>query len=116
MLVFPDMIASLFAQAHETELLALSARALQIYSLTFLTRWIGFTIQSFLVTLERPLPATILSLANALILPVALLPVLWPFHLDGLWLNAPITSALVAALALIFYTRLRKNVFAANNK
>lgn len=116
MLVFPGMIASLFAQAHETELLVQSARALQIYSLTFLTRWIGFAIQSFLVTLERPLPAAILSLANALIIPVALLPVLWPLRLDGLWLNAPVTSALVAALALIFYMQLRKDMFTANNK
>ena len=116
MFIFPDTIVALFAQKKEKELLAMSAYSLQLYSLTFLTRWFGFAIQSFLVTLENPLPATILSLANALVIPVALLPVLWPLKLDGLWLNTPITSILVSLLALVFFVRLRRHLFAVNRE
>lgn len=114
MVVFPNAIAALFAQQNEKELLTTSAYALQLYSLTFLTRWLGFAIQSLFVTLEKPLHATVLSLTNALVIPIALLPVLWPLELDGLWLNTPITSAVVSALALIFYIRLRKHTFKTN--
>lgn len=109
MLAFPDMLAALFVQESERELLTMSGYALQLYSLTFLTRWFGFGIQSFLVTLEKPLPATVLSLANALVIPIVLLPILWPLKLDGLWLNTPVTALLVSLLALFFFLRLRKD-------
>lgn len=115
MFAFPDAIVALFAQENEIELLKMSAYALQLYSLTFLTRWFGFAIQSFLVTLEKPLPATVLSVANALVIPIALLPMLWSLKLDGLWLNTPITSVIVSTLALIFYIRLRKHTFSTND-
>jgi Na+-driven multidrug efflux pump len=114
MFFFPDTIVTLFVQEDEKELLAMSAYALQLYSLTFLTRWFGFAVQSFLVTLEKPLSSTIISVANALVIPVALLPVMQPLKLDGLWLNTPVTSVIVSALALIFYIRLHKHIFAAN--
>ncbi|MFT4104467.1 MAG: MATE family efflux transporter [Lacrimispora sp.] len=114
MLVFPEMIASMFMQENEKELLVMSAYALQLYSLTYLTRWFGFAVQNFLVALEIPLPATILSVSNALIVPIALLPIMWSLKLDGIWLNTPITSALVSVLAFIFFIRLRKHSFAAS--
>ncbi|WP_249311566.1 MULTISPECIES: MATE family efflux transporter [Congzhengia] len=110
MLVFPEKIVSLFMQKNETELLKMCAYALPLYSFTFLTRWFGFAVQNFLVALEVPLPATILSVSNALIIPIVLLPVLWPLKLDGIWLNTPITSLLVSVLALIFFIRLRKKM------
>lgn len=111
MLVFPDIIVALFAQKNEKELLEMSAYALQLYGLTYLTRWFGFAVQSLLITLEKPFSATVLSLANALVIPIALLPMLWRLELNGLWLNTPITSIVVSILALIFYVRLRKRTF-----
>lgn len=115
MYAVPDAIVSLFVQAGEKELLTMSARALQIYGLTYLTRWFGFAVQSLLVTLERPLPATILSVANALFIPIILLPILWPLKLNGLWLNTPVTSLLVSILALIFYLRAKKHTLLSVN-
>lgn len=110
MLFIPETIVALFMQEGEKELLEMSAYALQIYALTFLTRWFGFAVQNFLTALEIPLPATILSVSNAFIIPIALLPVLWPFGLDGIWMNTPITALLVATLALAFYLRLKKTL------
>ena len=110
MLLFPDTIASLFMQGKEDDLLKMAVYAMRIYSLTYLTRWFGFAMQSFLIALEVPLPAAILSVSNALIIPIALLPVLWPLNLDGIWLNTPITSLLVSMLALFYFFRLRKKL------
>lgn len=104
----PAQISALFLKNPEPALLELSVSALKLYSLTFLTRWFGFAIQCFLIALDQPKPATILCLANAFVLPVTLLVVLRPLGLTGMWLNTPITSALVALLAWLLLRRLKE--------
>lgn len=108
MLLFPEAIVALFLGQSEPDLLTMSVFALQLYSLTYLTRWFGFAIQSFLIALDKPFPATVLSVANAFVFPVILLAVLWPLNLNGLWLNTPVTSAMVSLLAVIILFRMRK--------
>lgn len=44
MLFCPEVIATLFLKENEKDLMAMSAYALQIYSLTYLTRWFGFAM------------------------------------------------------------------------
>ena len=107
MLLFPETVVSIFMKDGEAELLAMASYAIRIYAMTFLVKWFSFAIQGFLTALEIPLPATILSVANALIVPIALLPVLWPLGLNGIWLNTPITALIIALLALIFFIQLR---------
>lgn len=109
MFMFPEQVASLFVKSSEEGLIAMSAHAMRIFSFTYLTRWFGFSVQSFLIALDKPLPATILSVANAFVIPVILLVVLRPLSLDGIWLNTPITAALVAMLALIVLIRMNKS-------
>ncbi len=111
MLGVPEALASLFLQDGEIELLAQSAHAIRLFSLTFLTRWFGFAIQSLLVALDRPLPATALSVGNAFVFPLLVMVLLWPLGLDGLWLNGALTSVLVAALAAIMMVRMRGKLF-----
>lgn len=110
--MLPEEIASLFLSGSDEALLAQTAHALRLFSLAFLTRWVGFEAQSMLVALDLPLPASILSLSNALIFPMLVLAVLWPLGLDGLWLNTPATCALVAILAAEILFRRRKILFA----
>lgn len=107
MLFWPQAIAQLFLKESDPALLAQTGHAMAIYSLTYLTRWFGFAIQSFLIALDRPVPASILSVANAFALPVVLLAVLWPMGLEGIWLNGPITSALVCLLAAFLLARMK---------
>lgn len=109
MFLFPETIAALFLGEGEVDLLTMSVYALQLYSLTYLTRWFGFAIQSFLIALDKPFPATVLSVANALVFPVILLAILWPLQLNGLWLNTPVTSAMVSALAVIILVRMKRS-------
>lgn len=108
MLRCPEILVSLFVRQEETELIAMAVQAMGIYSLTYLTRWFGFVVQSFLVALEKPLPATILSVSYALILPIGLLPLLWKLKLTGIWLNAPISALCVSIMALYFHIHLHK--------
>jgi putative MATE family efflux protein len=112
MLGIPEQLASLFLQPDEGELIAQSAHAIRLFSLTFLTRWFGFAMQSLLVALDRPLPATALSVGSAFGFPLLVMGMLWPLGLDGLWLNGAVTAALVAVLAAVIMVRLRGRLFA----
>ncbi len=116
MLIFPQTIATMFLKPEELNLLEASARAVKIFSFAFITRWFGFAIQSFLIALERPLPATIISVSSAFVFPVVLIPVLWGMGLDGLWINGVLTSFLVALLAGAILIKLRKTLFVISKK
>lgn len=108
MFCFPEAIASLFLGAGEAELLSMVGPALRLYSLAYLTRWFGFAVQSFLIAVEKPRPATVLSVANAFFFPVALLVLLRPLGLAGVWLNTPVTALLVSVLAVLLIRREKK--------
>lgn len=110
MLSHPKVFASMFLQPEEIELLNDTARAIRIYSLTFITRWFGFTIQSFFTAIDKPVPATILSVGNACVFPLILMALLWNTGLDGLWLNSPLTSFLVSVIAGFLVIKALKSV------
>ena len=99
--LFPVQITHLFITGADGDALALSVGALQVFSLTYLTRWLSFATQSYMLAVEKSLAASIISVSTALIFPVILLVVLWPLGLDGLWINFPATALLAAALALL---------------
>lgn len=101
----PELISSFFLKESSPELFDMAAAALRLFSIAFLTKWFGFSIQSYLVALNKAVPASILSLSNAFLLPVALLFALLPFGLNGVWLNTPITCALVAVLSAVMLLR-----------
>ena len=82
--------------------------ALMLFSLTYLLRWFSFAAQSFMSAVEKPLYASIISVSIALVFPVILIGVLWPFGLTGLWLNHFGTSILAALLAGILLMKFWK--------
>ena len=86
---------------------SMSVGALRLFSLTFLTRWFSFASQSWMLAIEKPIPATAISLSTALVCPVLLVAALWPLGLTGLWLNFAGTSLLVAALSVMILLRFR---------
>lgn len=85
------------------DVLTLSVGALQLFSLTYITRWISFATQSYMLAIEKPLPASIISVSTALIFPVILICALWPLGLTGIWLNFAGASLLAAVLSLTFF-------------
>lgn len=106
-LLLPRQITVLFMPSANAELLQLSVVALQLFSLTYLTRWVSFASQSYLMAIEKPLPSSLISVSTALVFPVLLICALWPLGLTGIWLNFAGTSLLAAILSAIILWRMR---------
>ena len=103
----PGPITLLFLPDADGAALAMGVGALRVFALTYLTRWLSFATQSYMLAVEKALAASVISVATALVFPVGLLAALWPLGLEGLWANFPATSALAAALALVILRRER---------
>lgn len=105
---FPQQIASLFADSQDTRLLTLSTDAIRLFCTAYLFRWFVVTTQSFLSAIEKPVLATAMSVAVALVFPIAMLGILWRFGLDGIWLNfvgVNLLATLLGCILLIFVAR-----------
>ena len=100
LILLSEPIASLFTSAQDTKLLVLSARAIKLFSLAFLFRWLSISAQSFLSAIEKPVFATLTAVAVAFVFPVIMLGALWNLGLDGIWLNLCGTSVLAMMLSL----------------
>ena len=84
--------------------------ALKLFAFTYLTRWLSFATQSYMLAIEKPIPASIISVSTTLIFPVLLIVLLWPFGLTGLWLNFAGTSLLAAVLSAVVLLKKRKEL------
>ncbi len=105
--LLPEQITHLFVAGAGEELLQNAVSALQLFSLTYLTRWFSFATQSYMLAIEKPLSASLISVSTALVFPVVLIGALWPLGLTGIWLNFAGTSLLAGLLSLIILRRLR---------
>lgn len=110
LLFFSDMIASWFVNAEEVRLLEISTRAIKLFCLAYLFRWMVVTTQSYFSAIEKPLQATIMSVATAFVFPIVLLGALWSFGLDGIWFNFVGVNALAAVLSVFLLLRLMKEI------
>ncbi len=110
MLFFPQVFASIFVDAKDTELMQLSVHAMRLFGTAFLVGWFGFAIQGFFGAIEKPLPATVLSILRALVVPVALIYALQFMGLDGLWLNYAGTSLITAIIAVVMLLFIQKKL------
>lgn len=107
---FPGTVASWFAKAEDALLLAESTRAIRIFCFAYLFRWFAVTTQSFLSAIEKPVLATIMSVATALVFPVILLGALWNFGLDGIWANFVGVNLFAAILGLILLFKVLREI------
>ena len=106
-LIFPGPITQLFMADAGPEVLTMSMGALQLFAITYLTRWFSFATQSYLLAVEKSLQASIISVSTALIFPMVLIGVLWPLGLTGIWLNFAGTALLAGILAVVLLFKLR---------
>lgn len=109
-LIFPAQIVGLFIGSADGTLIQTGAFAMQLFSLTYLTRWFSFATQSYMTAVEKPLPASVISVSTALVFPVLLLAVLWPLGLTGIWLNSTVSAVLAAVLAAVILIRFRREL------
>lgn len=97
--LLPGQIAGLFMSDATPEVMSIAIGALRLFSLTYITRWFSFAVQSYMLAIEKAVPASVISVATALVFPVILIGVLWPLGLTGIWLNLAGTSVLAAILS-----------------
>ena len=104
--VFADPITTVFNSEHDLRLQQISVTGLKLYFMS--VPFVGYNIilATFFTSIERVLPAHILSLLRGLVLiiPMAfLLSALW--EMTGVWLTYPITEFLVAIFGFIIYRK-----------
>lgn len=114
MLMIPETISRLFMADVDAAGLSMTAGALRLFALTYVTRWFSFATQSFMLAIERPREAALISVSTALVFPVILIVLLWPLGLTGIWLNFAGTSVLSGVLAFIILYRLRRELMRAD--
>ena len=108
---FPGAVTTLFLSDMDAAFLDAAQTAIRLFALTYLTRWFSFAAQSLMTAVERAMAASVISTSTALFFPVALIIVLWPLGLTGIWLNFAATALLAgllsAGLLLRFFKRLK---------
>ncbi len=110
MCAFPGPLTRIFVDSSETVLMEMSIHAIPLFGLAFLFGWFGFAVQGFFAAIEKPLPATVLSVCRAMVFPVVLIYGLSFLGLDGLWLNYAGTSLLAAVLAIALLLKVQKTM------
>ena len=108
--LFPEQITNLFVADADAEFLRVSVWARQLFSLTYITRWFSFATQSYMLAVEKPLSASLISVSTALVFPMLLVAALWPLGLTGIWLNFPGTSLLAGVMAFVILRRERASL------
>lgn len=106
--MFPAQIIVLFVKNTDASFMEAAIQAMKLFSLTFITRWFSFAVQSFVTAVDKPVYATMLSVSTAFVFPLLLIGILWPLKLTGIWLNFPGTYLLAAVLAVGIMLRVRR--------
>lgn len=107
---FPGIVASWFANTGDTALLRESTHAIRLFCFAYLFRWFAVTTQGFLSAIEKPVLATIMSVATALLFPVIILGALWSLGLNGIWLNFAGVNFLAVVLGVFLLLLVRKEI------
>ena len=89
--------------------------AVIVFSFTYITRWLSFSTQSFMLAIEKSLYATVISISMAFVFPMLLILSLGWMELDGIWLNFPLTSLLGAILSMMILVHVRKDILRKDN-
>lgn len=108
----PDFIVNSFISG---EIPPYASLAVIVFSFTYITRWLSFSTQSFMLAIEKSLYATVISLSMAFVFPMLLILSLGWMGLDGIWLNFPLTSLLGAILSMMILVHVRKDILRKDN-
>lgn len=105
---FTDIVIRMFVSEPDAGFMEMAYTAVRLFAFTYITRWFSFATQSYMVAVDRPKEAAVISLATALIFPVILIGLLWPLGLNGIWFNFAGTSLLAGILAAIILAKKRR--------
>lgn len=109
--LFADSITSVFNSENSVALQEIAKIGLKLYFIS--CPFIGYNtiLSTFFTSIEKAVPAYVLSLLRGfiLIIPLAfLLSMLWA--MNGVWLTYPVAELLTALVGMIMYKNMRKNI------
>ena len=113
--LFPEQITLLFMADAGQDVMGMAVGALRLFSLTYVVRWFSFATQSYMLAIEKSLPASIISVSTALVFPLILVILLWPLGLTGIWLNFAGTAVLAAVLSGVILLKMRRELSRAES-
>ena len=88
----------------------MAVEGIRIYFLSSCFVGYNTVVSQFFPSVDKPLPAHILSLLRGLLLVVPLAFLLSGlFGMKGIWLICPVTECVVAGIGSLFYLRWKKN-------
>ncbi len=97
-------IVPLFVDGSDPELIAMSIRAMQLFSLSYLVAWLPLISSSFFTALDRPVYSLTVAFSQTLVFPLLGLLLLPHFlGLDGVWLVSLSTEFLTSIMAIILF-------------
>lgn len=103
MLTGGHLILPFFMEGNQPELIAISSRAMRLFSFSYLVNWIGTASSSFFTAMNRPVISLAISFGQTLAFPllsILVLPAV--LGLDGVWLTSLSAEIMTAALSLSF--------------
>ena len=109
--IFPEQLTMLFTSNTEQSFVGEVVWALRLFGAGYIIRWFASATQSYMLAVEKPVPATLISVSTALIFPLLLIALMWNMRLTGLWLNFTGTAVLAAALSVVMLFMYRKELF-----
>ena len=110
MLAGGEGVIALFVQKGDAALLEMSERAMRLFSVCYLVKWLGTCLSSFFTALGRAGYSLVLAFCRTLVFPLISLGVLPPLlGLDGVWLTPAAAGMLAAVLAVAFLLLLVRN-------
>ncbi len=102
--IFAQPVASVFNSENNLELQRIAVDGLKIYFTSSIFVGYNIVLAIFFTSVERPLPAHILSILRGLVLIVPMAFLLSAIGgMTGVWLTYPITEAAVALLGYVVY-------------
>lgn len=104
--IFAPQVVSIFNSEGSVTLQRIAQQGLKLYFISLVFMGYNMILAIFFTSIERVLPAHVLSLLRGLILiiPMAfLLSSLW--GMTGIWLTYPITESIVAIMGYVIYKR-----------
>lgn len=114
--VFAEPVTAIFNNEHDTSLQQIAVTGLKIYFIS--NPFVGYNIilAVFFTSIEKALPAHILSLLRGLILIVPMAFFLSSFAgMTGIWLTYPLTELLVALLGFVIINKINNSILNFNH-
>lgn len=111
LVTFSQPVVAVFNSEHLSGLQEIAVKGLKLYFTASLFMGYNIVLATFFTSIEKGLPAHILSVLRGLILIIPMAVILEKVcGMTGVWLACPVTELVVAVLGAVFYLRYQRKI------